>query len=64
MSHRFTFLVTVELERSSGKFASRDEMSDQILSEIEGADPGSLSGLGADGDSEYEVSSWEVEESA
>jgi hypothetical protein len=62
LSHRFTFTVTVEVNRTSGKFASRDEIAEAIISEIEGTDPGSLDGLGADGESEYEVESWEVEE--
>lgn len=63
MAHRFTFTVAVELERVSGKFASRDEMADEIIAQIEGADPGYLDGLGADGDSAYETTDWTVEES-
>lgn len=62
MSHRFTFKVTVETNRESGKFATRDEQADNIRDAIEGADPGYLSGLGDDGDSEYTVDSWEVED--
>lgn len=63
MAHRFTFTVAVELERVSGKFASRDEMADEIIAQIEGSDPGYLDGLGADGDSAYETTDWTVEES-
>ena len=57
---RLTFTVEVEVERVQGKFASRDEISEQLLEAVEGADPGSVDGVGADGDSEYEVTSWEV----
>ncbi|WP_047523900.1 hypothetical protein [Microbacterium sp. ZOR0019] len=62
MSHRFTFTVTVELEREEGKFAARDEMADQLREWLEGADEGTVSGIGADGESSYAVTSWEVEE--
>lgn len=62
MTHTLRFTVTVELERESGKFASRDEMAEQIRDELEGVDPGELSGLGADGESVYRVESWEVED--
>ncbi len=62
MSHRFTFTVNVEVTRTSGKFASRDEIAEALIEEIEGADPSSIYNLGADGESEYEIDSWEVEE--
>ena len=62
MSHKFTFTVNVEVTRESGKFATRDEMADQIRDALEGSDPGYLSGIGYDGDSEYTVDAWEVEE--
>lgn len=52
--------IEVEVERISGLFAPKDEIADQILSEIEGADPGSVTGVGANGDSEYEIVSWEA----
>jgi hypothetical protein len=60
MAHTFTFTVTVELERESGKFAGRDEMAEQIRDALEGADPGSVDGIGADGDSTYTVNAWDV----
>ena len=63
MAHKFTFTVEVEVERTSGKFATRDEMADTIREWIEGADEGSLSGIGPDGDSEYETTGWTVDES-
>jgi hypothetical protein len=62
MAHVLKFTVTVTLDRESGKFAPRDDMAEALISELEGADPGYVSGIGADGDSEYVVSSWEVEE--
>lgn len=58
---RFNLTVQVEVERESGKFAGRDEIEDQIKEAIGDADPGSISGVGADGDSEYSVTVWEVE---
>lgn len=57
---KFTFTVEVEVERVQGKFASRDEIAEQLREAVKGADPGSVDGVGADGDSEYEVTSWEV----
>lgn len=56
---QMTYLVTAEVERVEGKFASRDELSEQIRTELEGADPGSLDG---DAGGEYSVESFEVEE--
>jgi len=58
----FILQVRVEVERVSGKFASRDEIEEKLISVLEQADPGSIGGVGADGDSEYEVSIWEVEQ--
>lgn len=62
MAQHFTFTLTVEVNRTSGKFAPRDEIADAIIDEINSADPSSLYNLGADGDSEYEIESWEAEE--
>jgi hypothetical protein len=56
----FEFTVKVTVERESGKFASRDEIAEELRQAIEYADPGSVSGVGADGDSEYAVTEWEV----
>jgi hypothetical protein len=56
---RFTFTVEVEISRQQGKFATRDEMADQIREAIEGADPQSLQG---ESDGEYNVDSWDVQE--
>lgn len=57
----FTFTVTVELERLEGKFASRDELESALFDEIQDAAPSEVSGVGADGESTYEVAGWTVE---
>lgn len=54
----FRFVVTVNIERVQGKFASRDEMEERLVEAIDGADPGSLEG---DDGGEYEVADWNVE---
>lgn len=59
----FTFMVSVETERDSGLHASRDEQSDAIaeaLAEVEGNI--TISGIGPRSDSDYSVSSFEVNE--
>ena len=49
---RYVFQVDVEVNRTQGKFASKDEISEAIVSEIDGSNPGSVSsGEGA----EYEI---------
>ena len=53
---------TVELEREQGKFATRDEMAEAIIEWLENADEGSIYGIGADGDSTYNTTMWEVEQ--
>lgn len=53
------FTGTAEVERSSGKFVSREEIAEKIAEAIAQAGPG-LNGLGADGDSHYELQSIEV----
>jgi hypothetical protein len=53
----FTFTVTVEVERTSGPFASRDELAGQITEALESGDPGSLA---TDAGGDYETVSWEV----
>jgi hypothetical protein len=54
---QFSFTVNVETERTEGKFASKDELADQIQEAIESADPGELEG---ENGGTYEVTSWEV----
>jgi hypothetical protein len=53
----FEFTVTIEVDRVEGKFASRDELRDQLLEALEGADPGQLEG---DSGGQYETTTWEV----
>lgn len=59
---RFTLTVEVEVERTEGKFAGRDEIADALVEAIEDANPSSVDGIGADGISSYEVVDWQVEE--
>lgn len=55
----FVFEIRATADYQQGKFASRDDLSEQIQSELESADPGSLT---SENDGEYEISNWEVEE--
>lgn len=59
---RFTYEVTIEVERESGKFASRDEIGEELQAELERANPSSVDGVGADSDSIYNVIEFEVQE--
>jgi hypothetical protein len=56
---KFTFTVEVEVQRNQGKFATHEEIADQIQEALEGADPGTYQG---ENEGEYETSSWEVSE--
>lgn len=54
---KFRYVIEVEVARTEGKFAPRDEISEEIS--MNGfSDPGSLSV----GDSSYDVTSFEVSE--
>lgn len=56
------YVIEVETEHVSGKFAGVDDIEEKIgdaLDEVESSID--LSGLGPDGDSEYEVSGFTVE---
>lgn len=57
---KFTFTVEVEVERVEGKFAPKDEIADQLRDAIEGANPGTVDGVGADGSTTYEVTDFSV----
>jgi hypothetical protein len=61
---KLTFTINVELERTEGKFASRDEMAEEILGWLENANEGEVSGIGADCASTYEITAWDVEGAA
>jgi len=56
---RWQFTVEVEAQRDEGKFATRDELTDQIQEALENADPGQLDG---DNGGVYSVHQWDVEE--
>jgi len=53
----FTFTVRATVERTQGKFASRDELEGQIQEALDDANPGDLTG---DNGGEYEVTEWDV----
>lgn len=59
---KFEFTVSVEAERVSGKFAGKDEVGEKIQEMLDNANEGSVSGVGADGDSEYEITDWAVDD--
>lgn len=56
---KFIFRVEVEVERLQGKFASRDELFEQVSEALSDANPNTITG---ENDGEYEVTTWEVEE--
>lgn len=58
MAHRFKFIVEVELERTEGKFVSREDMAQELMDAIESSDPGSID---VD-ESSYEVTDFSVNE--
>lgn len=51
------FTIRVEVERESGKFASRDDIGEALVEAVQEAD---LSSLGVDGDSIYNIIEAEV----
>ena len=59
MAHTFKFLVTVQVDRETGKFASRDELAEKLREAIESADPSMIS---CDEGGEYTVNDFDVED--
>lgn len=60
---KFKFQIELTVERVSGKFVSREEIGTQISGELENVVSYiDLDGLGADSDSEYEVTDSTVSE--
>jgi hypothetical protein len=55
---RFRFVVDIEVNFTSGKFAAKSDIADEISSELDNCNPGSLS----IGEGEYEVVDWDVSE--
>lgn len=53
---KITITIEAEVSHVTGKFIAKDELADEITSELEGADPGSLYVE----DSEYEIVDWNV----
>lgn len=54
---KFSYTVEVEVERDEGKFATKDELADQIEEALQDADPGTLEG---ENGGSYSVVTWEV----
>lgn len=52
--------VYVEVEHVSGKFASREEIEEALVDAIERAEESTISDVGADGESVYDVTEWGV----
>lgn len=61
MSHTLTYKIIATLDHVSGKFASKEEISSQILDELENLSIGILEG---DNGGEYEITGWEITELA
>lgn len=58
-----TYLVDVDVEHQTGKFASRDEISEVLQEAIQSAiEEADLNGLGMDGTSEYTIANQELVE--
>jgi hypothetical protein len=60
MAHNLIFAVRVTLERLEGKFAPKDELADKIIEMIEQANDSTIDGVGADGESVYDIVDWDV----
>jgi hypothetical protein len=56
---KFKFEIEVEVERTTGKFVSKDDIRAGIESALTDADPGTMT---VGDNSEYETTSWEVSE--
>jgi len=52
--------VSVTLDKTEGRFASKDEIEAEVLQWLEDANGGEVSGVGVDGTSTYEVTDWVV----
>lgn len=61
MAHTIEIKIIATIERTSGLFAAKDDIAEALRDELEGADPGYLSGLGNNGNSEYEITDFTVE---
>lgn len=59
---RVEFTVSVEVERTTGKFATKDEIREAITQDLEGANPSEITGIGPDSATNYGIVAWEVED--
>jgi hypothetical protein len=57
----FTVTVNVSVERTEGKFATKEELREQIMEAIEAADPQTLEG---ENGGQYSITTWDVEETS
>lgn len=55
----FSFIVNASVERVQGKFSTRENIEEELIETIDGANPGSITG---ENDGEYEVTDWTVEQ--
>lgn len=53
---RIKFTIDVELQKTTGKFMSKEDVAEEIREELEGTDPGTVE---VD-ETEYEIIVWEV----
>lgn len=59
----FTYTVEVDVERVQGKFTTRDEISEAIITALEQVQSDiDLDSLGPDSNSEYEVTDFSINE--
>lgn len=54
---QITFVVTAEVEKQAGKFVSRDEISDEIVTAIDDANPLEIE----IDESVYEIVAWKIQ---
>jgi hypothetical protein len=57
----FKFTVEVEVERTEGKFAGKDELADQLRDAIEESNPQEVEG---ENGGRYDVTMWEVSDAS
>lgn len=55
----FSFIVNASVERSQGRFSTREDIEEQLIEALDSANPGSITG---ENDGEYEVTDWSVED--
>jgi hypothetical protein len=56
---KFTYKIEVEAGRIEGKFASREELGEQIVDALDNANPSDLEG---EAGGVYEIVAWDVSE--